>query len=185
MQYPYVLTGGPGSGKSSLLEALRQAGCAVSPEAGRAIIRDQQAIDGQALPWRDRELFAELMLAWELRAHRRALQRQGPVFCDRGVVDVIGYRRLCGLPLPAHLENAARLLRYQCEVFVLPPWAEIYCQDAQRRQDLAEAERTCEMMCQVYRELGYRLVEVPRLPLAERRDFVLAWCRRGLGEGRA
>ncbi|MDL2286272.1 AAA family ATPase, partial [Desulfococcaceae bacterium OttesenSCG-928-F15] len=36
----YIISGGPGSGKSSLLTALQQRGCKTMPEAGRAIIRD-------------------------------------------------------------------------------------------------------------------------------------------------
>ena len=40
----HVLTGGPGSGKTTLIEALRRAGHACSVEAGRAIIQDQVAI---------------------------------------------------------------------------------------------------------------------------------------------
>lgn len=47
----FVLTGGPGSGKTTLIEALRTAGFATLPEAGRGIIRDQMAIGGPALPW--------------------------------------------------------------------------------------------------------------------------------------
>lgn len=47
----FVLTGGPGSGKTTLIEALRSAGFATSVEAGRGIIRDQLAIGGPALPW--------------------------------------------------------------------------------------------------------------------------------------
>ena len=38
------------------------------PEAGSAIIQDQTAIRGEALPWSDRSAFAELMLAWEIGA---------------------------------------------------------------------------------------------------------------------
>ncbi|RUU62771.1 ATPase, partial [Mesorhizobium sp. M2C.T.Ca.TU.009.01.2.1] len=64
----FVLTGGPGSGKTTLIEALRAQGFATAPEAGRGIIRDQTAIGGPALPWQDRALFAELMLSWELRS---------------------------------------------------------------------------------------------------------------------
>ena len=44
----FVLTGGPGAGKTTLIEALRDAGFATAPEAGRAIIRDQLAIGGPA-----------------------------------------------------------------------------------------------------------------------------------------
>lgn len=37
-----VITGGPGSGKTSLIDALAQADMRSVPEAGRAIIRDEQ-----------------------------------------------------------------------------------------------------------------------------------------------
>lgn len=43
--------------------ALAQMGFSTAPEAGRAIIKAQQAVGGDALPWRDRRLFAELMLS--------------------------------------------------------------------------------------------------------------------------
>ncbi|WP_292071911.1 AAA family ATPase [Brevundimonas sp. UBA7534] len=45
-----VVTGGPGSGKTCLIGALAARGHAVAPEAGRADIRRQQAVDGQGLP---------------------------------------------------------------------------------------------------------------------------------------
>lgn len=69
----YVITGGPGSGKSTLVEALAASGIPSMPEAGRAIIQDQVAIGGDALPWSDRHAFAELMLSWEMRSYRAAL----------------------------------------------------------------------------------------------------------------
>lgn len=97
----FVLTGGPGSGKSAIIEALHRAGYARSVEAGRGIIQEQVAIGGHALPWHDPVLFAELMLSWDLRSNRMAEQAAGPVFFDRGVVDVLGYLRLLG-PVSAH-----------------------------------------------------------------------------------
>src|SRR5262245_62525569 len=65
----FVITGGPGSGKTSLIEALARAGFAHSVEAGRAVIQDQLAIGGSALPLSDLRAFAELMLCWELRSY--------------------------------------------------------------------------------------------------------------------
>ena len=170
----FVITGGPGSGKTSLVEALASAGLAHMPEAGRAIIRDQMAIGGNALPWADRALFAELMLAWELRAHREARTLAGPVILDRGVPDVLGYLRLCGLPIPDHMRRAAEQCRYNRTVFVAPYWPEIFAQDSERKQDPREAEATCVVMREVYAELGYRLVELPRAGVAERVTFVRA-----------
>src|SRR3546814_4424666 len=60
------------------------------------------------------------MLGWELRSWREAHDRAGPVICDRSVPDVAGYLRLCGLPVPAHVSQAADLFRYQPRVFIAP-----------------------------------------------------------------
>lgn len=168
-----VLTGGPGSGKTTLLEALAAAGHATSPEAGRATIRRQQAIDGEALPWKDRALFAELMLDRELEAHARAESADGSVFFDRGVPDVVGYLTLCGLPVPAHMERAAQDIRYDRRVFIAPVWPEIFGQDAERKQDMDEARRTFDAMAETYPRFGYELIELPKAPVSERLDFVL------------
>lgn len=50
----FVITGGPGSGKSTLIDELAKHGIRGMPEAGRSIIQDQVAIGGEALPWSDR-----------------------------------------------------------------------------------------------------------------------------------
>ncbi|PTE09115.1 AAA family ATPase [Mesorhizobium helmanticense] len=170
----FVLTGGPGSGKTTLIEALRKADFATLPEAGRGIIRDQMAIGGPALPWNDPALFAELMLSWELRSYQAALEQKGPVFFDRGVPDTLGYLRLTGLPAPDHVRNAAERFRYAGRVFIAPPWPEIFGQDSERKQTLDEAERTYHALAGVYTELGYELVPLPRAPVEKRLRFVLA-----------
>ncbi|MCG5262202.1 ATPase [Cupriavidus gilardii] len=168
-----VFTGGPGSGKSTLIDALEQQGYARSQEAGRAIIQDQIAIDGPALPWRDRQAFAEAMLGWELRSYRLAQRHPGPVLFDRGVPDVIGYLRLCELPVPDHLFRAAAAFRYRPQVFIAPPWPAIYRQDAERKQTLDEAERTFDAVAQAYRDCNYALIELPRADVAARARFVI------------
>ncbi|MBY9065441.1 AAA family ATPase [Hyphomonas sp. WL0036] len=170
----YILTGGPGAGKTTLLGHLGGQGIAVMPEAGRSIIRMQSQIDGQALPWRDRALFAEQMLAWELRSYEAAASLSGPVLFDRGLPDIVGYLRLEGLGVPAHISRAAQAFRYNPSVFIAPPWPEIFVQDAERRQDLETAERTYEAMVSTYRELGYALIELPRAPVGERASFMNA-----------
>ncbi|NBE51229.1 AAA family ATPase [Streptomyces boluensis] len=169
-----VLTGGPGSGKTTLIDALERSGLARTEEAGRAVIRDQLAVGGRALPWEDRERFAELMLDRELRSYHeaRAAPGAGPVLFDRGLPDLVGYLRLEGIPLPARVHTAAGELRYHRTVFIAPPWPAIYAQDAERKQSYEVAVRTYEVMAEVYPEYGYELVELERVPVAERVAFV-------------
>jgi len=168
----FVITGGPGAGKTTLIHALAEAGYATTIEAGRAIIQEQAASGGQALPWTDPLLFAELMLSWDVRSYRMAEQFEGPVFFDRGVLDVLGYLRLVGKPMPTHMERAAREFRYNQRVFVAPPWKEIFGQDNERKQDFAEAVKTYEAMS-IYTEFGYELIELPRVSVEDRVRFVL------------
>ncbi|WP_338085937.1 ATP-binding protein [Haematobacter missouriensis] len=167
-----VITGGPGSGKTSLVMALAAEGLTIMPEAGRALIRAGRAIDGPALPWRDPALFAETMLAWEIRSHAAADDLSGPVIFDRGVPDVAGYLRTIGRSVPSHVQRAMERFRYDDPVFLAPYWPEIFGPDRERRQDAAEARATAEAMRHTYTEAGYRLVELPRASIAERAAFV-------------
>jgi predicted ATPase len=168
-----VIAGGPGAGKTTLIEALSAAGYATAPEAGRAIIQDQVAIGGTALPWIDAALFAELMLSWDLRSHRWAVRQDGPVFFDHALAGMAGYYRLIGREVPTHVLAAVAAFRYRTRVFVAPPWPEIYRTDTERRQSWEEAVRTYEAVTSAYTQAGYELVELPRAPVSERLEFVL------------
>ncbi len=167
-----VVTGGPGSGKSTLIDALERVGFGRTIEAGRGIIQDQVAIGGRALPWVDPALFAEMMLALEMRSYRAAEQQAGIIFFDRGVPDVAGYLRLMKLPVPESVEKAVATFRYNSRVLIAPPWEEIFQQDRERKQDFAEAVRTSEVLAETYTKYGYELVELPRLSVEERLRFV-------------
>lgn len=146
----FVVTGGPGSGKTSLIYALTRRGFRSMPEAGRAIIQDQVQIGGTSLPWADRSMYAELMLTWELRSWHEARAIEGPVLMDRGIADVAGYLKLCDLPVPTHIETAAKLYTYNKQVFLAPYWEAIFTQDAERKQDREEAEATGKIMAETY-----------------------------------
>lgn len=170
----FILTGGPGSGKTTLIDHLAAEGLATMSEAGRSIIQAQVNIGGNALPWGDRTLYAELMLSWEMRSHEAASRIAHPVLFDRGLPDIVGYLTLEGLEVPAHIRRAAEDLRYNRSVFIAPPWPDIFRQDAERRQDQAVAERTYAVMVETYTSLDYQLIELPRAPIFQRAAFVRA-----------
>jgi predicted ATPase len=169
----FVITGGPGSGKTSVIEALAARGYRTTVEAGRSIIREQLEVAGQALPWSNAAAFAELMLAREIQSYHRALATSQLVFFDRGIPDVIGFLRLMSLPVPPLAEQSARDLRYDRSVFIAPPWKDIFEQDAERRQTFTQAVATYEAMVGVYTHSGYDLLPLPRASVGQRVEFVL------------
>lgn len=168
----FVLTGGPGAGKTTLIEALRSRGLACVPEAGRRIIQTQRQVGGRALPWVDPSHFAELELGIGLASFCEADASHTTIF-DRGFLDPMGFLRVCGLEVPAHFHEAARSFRYNSTVFIAPPWEDIYARDTERKQSFDLARATHDAMVRVYGEAGYRLVPLPLASVEERVAFVL------------
>ncbi|MCC6920087.1 MAG: AAA family ATPase [Alphaproteobacteria bacterium] len=170
----YIISGGPGAGKTTLIAALAAAGFATAGESGRAILAHQQAIDGPAQHTRDAALYAELMLARDMENHGALRGAAGPVFFDRGVPELVGYLEMMGHPAPPHFERAAARYRYNDTVFLAPPWPAIYAHDDLRKQSLGEAQRSYDVAAAIYPRFGYRTVELPRAGVGERVAFVQA-----------
>lgn len=175
----FVVTGGPGAGKTALVEALAAHGFSVVPEAGRQVIREQKSASGTATHDGDRLAYRHLMFEREIESYEKMTSAAGPVFFDRGLPDLIGYSRLIGATIPAWLDQAVRQYRYHRTVFIAPPWPEIYSTDGERKQDFTEAAATHDAMCIAYKESGYRLCRLPLSTVADRVRFVLERTQAG------
>ncbi|MGH6966752.1 MAG: AAA family ATPase [Phenylobacterium sp.] len=167
----FVLTGGPGVGKTSLLRHLQAAGEIAVEENARAVIRENMESGGPALPWIDNDAFVEQTAARDIANFDRLRGEARRVFFDRGIFDSYGAN---GAEPSAELIEAIRTRRYNRQVFVFPPWREIYETDAERKQDWDEAEATFGRVMRLLPELGYEPVVVPTGDLATRAAFVLA-----------
>jgi predicted ATPase len=176
-----VISGGPGAGKTALVEELRRRGYSCSSEVARQIIQEQMSADGDALPWADRERYARQMLDRSVAALGERSQAGGTIFFDRGIPDTLCYVRLAGLS--AELEQEAAMLcdrhRYWRRVFLAPPWRDIYKTDSERKQDFDEAVRTYSLMQNTYEGCGYEVVMLPRASVEERGEFILSEVGRG------
>src|SRR5581483_1328472 len=170
----FVITGGPGSGKTTVLKELQKRGFQFAPEVARQIIQQQVQRGGKALPWEDRELYTNLMLERSIESYREHMPASKPTFSDRGIPDTLGYARLIGLADDGFIRSACDEYRYASTVFFAPPWKEIYETDNERKQGFEEAERTCKLVTQVYHDCGYALVELPRLAPVNRARFILS-----------
>ena len=168
-----VLSGCSGGGKSTLLDALAARGYIVWPEAGRQIVREEMHLGGDGLPWADAAKFVALAASRTMDFFDAAVASERPVFFDRSLVDLTSFLDLMGIEVPARLRRAVEIYRYRRDVFVVPPWPEIFTADAERQKTFEDACREYEALVAGYRAAGYQLVEVPRLGVEARADFVL------------
>ena len=170
----FVITGGPGSGKTAVLRELEKDGFRCAPEVARQIIQEQARNRGDAVPWANRERYTELMLKRSMQSYEEHTPAGRATFSDRGIPDTLGYARLIGLPDLRSIMTACDQYRYASLVFLAPAGKKIYETDDERKQGFDEAERTCEVVSQVYRDCGYHLLELPKVPSKDRADFVLS-----------
>jgi len=167
-----VLTGGPGTGKSTLLEALGRKEHAIHRENARAWIAAHKHDEKAPMPWRELERFSEKMIEAGIQSYESALPGSFN-FYDRGLPDTLAYLRLEQRPIPAEWISLMSTYRYEDPIFVAPPWESIYCVDGERTEDFETTMRIHDQLIEVYDSLGYQWVELPLATVEERLDFVM------------
>jgi predicted ATPase len=167
-----LITGCSGGGKSTVLSALAARGHRVVEEPGRRIVLEELVAGGSALPWIDLAAFARRALTMARDDLAAARARPGTVFCDRGVIDAaVALRHVDGTPLEVLLGGQSP---YEKDVFLAPPWPEIYAGDAERRHDFEAAEAEFHRLRAALDELGHTVHMLPKTGVAERVRFILA-----------
>lgn len=166
-----ILTGAPGTGKTTILHLLEKQGYDVLPEMARALIKEQQALETEILPWKNHKAFGEELFRRQVAQFHQA--KNGlTTFYDRGIPDNLGYLRRDGLQNKA-LEKEAESYRYFPKVFLTPPWEDIYNQDDERWEDFELMLQIHEALVDIYQHFDYQLIEVPRISPEQRLDFIL------------
>lgn len=163
-------------GKTSLLHELEQRGFTVIPETIHDPTKGQRDLDGKGLPRDNREHYRDLLFECSLEHFEKVMDDHlgnDPIFFDRGFLDAICYANLTGIQIKSTMKMMAETCRYNDHVFILPPWKEIQQTEGRQKQDWNEAVFTYNKMIQTYRSYQYDLIEVPRVSVSERADFVL------------
>ncbi|MBI4021533.1 MAG: ATP-binding protein [Candidatus Aenigmarchaeota archaeon] len=165
----HVITGGPGSGKTTTVEALRQRGFPIIEEAARAVIEEGLRTGSEILPWKDILTFNRRVIAVQLASEAR--HTVGTVFADRGVIDNLAYCAWGKVSPPPELTVAAREVLYH-RVFLLEPLP-FHEQDLVRRESPEDARLLGTLIREAYEDHGYDVISVPPRSVQERVEFIL------------
>ena len=166
----YVITGGPSSGKTTLLDTLSNAGHTTVPEAARVLI-DKEIQNGLTIEEirKDEDTFQQKVLELKLESERN-LDAQSLIFFDRGIPDTEAYLLLHNFEIRPTLTEAMKGCHYK-KVFLLDPV--IFETDYARIETEEQRIKLQKLLEESYTKLGFEVVKVPVLPVAERAKFIL------------
>lgn len=168
-----VIIGGPGTGKTTIVDGLKERGFCCYPEISREVTLEARKQGIEQLFLANPLLFSELLLEGRKKQFQNACEEPHDlVFLDRGIPDVLAYMHYIGDSYPAFFDGACREHLYN-KIFILPPWEEIYSSDEARYENFEQAKLIYLHLVETYRKYGYDLIEVPCASVDSRIQFIL------------
>ncbi|WP_456376410.1 AAA family ATPase [Lutibacter sp.] len=173
MQQKIVLIGGPGTGKSTIIEELIKRNFTCMKEVSREITLNARKNGTEQLFLTKPLLFSELLLEGRVKQFIEAEKtNEAFVFFDRGIPDVHAYMNYISIDYPKTYITKSKLHRYDY-VFLMPPWEDIYISDNERYENFEQALAIHNHLERTYRELNYHIIEVPIGTVNARTNFIL------------
>lgn len=167
----YVITGGPSSGKSTVIRQLKDLGYKTTHEAARHYI-DLQRINGRSVDEvrANQRQFQHKVLNLQIDLERH-LDPQELVFLDRGLPDELAYYKYFDLSPDEKLVEYLKTATYK-KIFIMDllPLDKDYA----RIEDVEAQKALHQLIIESYKARNEPIVMVPVLPPKERVAFILA-----------
>ena len=172
-QQKIVLIGGPGTGKSTVLNKLKEKGFFCFDEVSREVILKAQEKGIEQLFLTEPLLFSEMLLEGREEQFLKADKREEEIiFLDRGIPDVHAYMNYFKTEYTAIFLEKSKRYRYHL-IFHFSPWEEIYITDNERYESFEESTKIDTFLTQAYTELNYKIINVPFGTIEERTNFII------------
>jgi predicted ATPase len=166
----YVLTGGPGTGKTTILNELAKKGFKTFPEAARTISETDDRFKGQSSQGTDVKEFQKAI--FELQKEQIGSCDNETIIVDRSFGDSIAYYKIRGIEIPKEFLEYAKKVKYQ-KIFLCDPLPN-YETDTLRQESIEEQKFAHELIIKTYKDLGYNPIIVPFMSVEDRVNFILS-----------
>ena len=168
-----IITGGPGTGKTSLIEELRKNDFKCFDEISREITLKYREKGIEQLFLSDPNLFSQELLNGRIQQFNNSINLQANcVFFDRGIPDIIAYLNFKKADLSKKILKSIDKYRYDM-IFLLEPWEDIYTSDKIRYESFDQVITIDSYIKNTYKEFGYNPIIVPKDNIKNRVDFII------------
>ncbi|ANW96795.1 hypothetical protein AXE80_11125 [Wenyingzhuangia fucanilytica] len=176
MPQKIVLTGAPGTGKTTVLNLLRAKGHFCMEEVSREIIQEAERMGSKKLFLSQPILFSKIVLGKRIIQYQQATNSEKThCFFDRGMPDITAYLNSIHTPVEETFKQSNKKYIYDT-VFIFPPWEQIYTNDAERFETYEEALAIHKEIVEEYKKTHQNIIVVPKGTPKERLKFILKKC---------
>ena len=170
----YILTGGPGTGKTEIIKYLSKQFETIREAATDIILQEQS--DGFMKPWLQLDFDEKIALLQKRRQLEIESKKAQNVFCDRSPFDVLTYclyhKTEPTQQIKAVVQETLSSGFYSHIVFLIEDLGTIV-QDHIRPESLEESRQIEQHIDKNYKALGFTVVRIPALSVAERAKMIL------------
>ncbi|WP_298778894.1 ATP-binding protein [uncultured Polaribacter sp.] len=172
-QQKIVLIGGPGTGKTTILNELKRRKYFCFDEVSREVILKAQKKGIEQLFLTEPLLFSEMLLEGREKQFLDAEKNDHEiVFFDRGIPDVHAYMNYFKTKYPPLFLNKSKQYKYDL-IFHFSPWEKIHTTDNERYETFEESIKIDKYLLEAYNYLNYKIINVPFGTTKERTDFII------------
>jgi len=172
-----VISGGPGGGKTTIINSLKNLGCFCYDEISRDLIEKSNRNGEQNLFIKNPLNFSKIL--WEKREEQyknSIIQKKyDTVFFDRSLLDITSYLEFIG---KRNLDLEKRIINYNYDiVFLIKPSKKIYTKDFSRYEDFNESLKIHGILKKNYQKY-FKTIKVPFKKLSKRLNFIIEFCKK-------
>ena len=168
-----ALIGGPATGKTTLINALKAQGYYCMEEISRQVTLEAQKNGIEQLFLEYPIWFSKQLLGGRKKQFLDAQNSHEPiVFFDRGLPDIVAYLDYINSDYDQEFITVCEVHKYD-KIFILPPWKAIYKTDNERYESFDQLLEIQGYLKKWYSKFGYEIIEVNIGPIEERIKFIL------------
>jgi len=166
----YVITGGPSTGKTSIINQLHKMGYQTTIEHARHYLDTMLSTGKTVNEIRENKRKFQLGVLDMQIEQENSISPNDVVFLDRAIPDAMAYYQFLKLDFDKELIEAMQHVSYK-KIFILDRLP--FVKDYARLEDENDQIKIHSFLIDVYKALPFPIIKVPVLDIQSRVDFIL------------
>ena len=170
-----IISGPPGSGKTSIINALKSNGFLVKKELHPGNIKmETDKLEVSSFLFNKRiKQYLDITMLKSKKPIKKLLKDSPFIFFDRSTIDVVAYLKMWKIEYPLEWNSVISKHQYHRNIFYTPCWKEIYKTTKHRPEKYDKAKKIDLFLRKAYLKFNYNIIEVPKLDINKRVDFII------------